>query len=114
MVSNRKQAHFHAQVMILRVQSLILIGCGAATLLMYLGLVLCQVQAAFEAVALLKMAASFLGGGILAVEFGRGIERYLLKHGLISPAPGRKGIMNWLERIKPLEDRSSLVWRVPG
>jgi hypothetical protein len=43
-----------------------------------------------------------------------GFERYLLKHGLISPAAGRKGILNWLERIKPLEDRSNLVWRVPG
>ena len=114
MVSKRKQTHFHAQVMILRVQSLILFGCGAATLLMYLGLVLWQAQAAFEAVALLKMAATFLAGGIFAVEFGRGIERYLLKHGLISPAPGRKGILNWLERIKPLKGHSSFVWRVPG
>ena len=103
MVSSRKQAYFHSQLMMLRVQAFICLVCGSVTLLMYLGLVIWQAQAAWEAIVLLKMAAVSLTVGVLAIVFGKGIERYLLKHGLVSPARGRKGLMNWIERIEPLQ-----------
>lgn len=98
--------------MILRVQSLICLVFGVTTLVIYLGLVVWQFQAAWEAAMLLKMAVSGLIAGLLMVELGRAIERFLLKRGLISPVPGRKGLLQWLETIEPLQKTRRFT--IPG
>jgi hypothetical protein len=110
--SNRKQAYFHSQIMMLRIQAFICLVCGGATLLMYLGLVIWQAQGAREAIILLKMAATCLVCGVLASELGREIEHYLLKRELLSPTPGGKGLLHWIKRINPPDSGRSTS--IPG